>query len=167
MASSKTFALAPRSGASQLVRVPADPAHAISPGQLLSYDGAACRPATATAVVGGALEDAQQAFARTFLGVAHGRSPAGDGGPVSVDVSPTAVYAAAREPGEAVAFGAYLTPADDGAALSSARLAVAGGGGGAVGRAVEAKAAGDPGPVRVSFASAFCTAAANVAGFLG
>ena len=171
MISSTSFALAPRSGASQLVRVPADPAHAISPGQLLSYDGAACRPATATAVVGGALEDVQQAFARTFLGVAHGRSPAGDGGPVSVDVSPAAVYAADVEPGPAVPFGAPLAPAaepdgDGGQRLSAGRLAAVGSPGGAMARALEARPAGSAGPVRAGLASAFAPGSANAAGLL-
>ena len=160
------FKISPRSGPSWLVRVPADPAHAIAPGDLVYLSGGLARPTSAASMADGAT-DAREAVALAFLGVAHSASPAGGGGPVSVDVSPAAVYAAAREPGEAVPFGAYLTPADDGAALSSARLAVAGGGGGAVGRAVEAKAAGDPGPVRVSFASAFCTAAAHVAGLVG
>ena len=162
------FKISPRSGPSWLARVPADPAYAIAPGELLSLHGGLCRPASATAVGPdpGDDTDAREAFCSAFLGVAHSASPAGDGGPVSVDLSPSAVYAADCEPG-AVAFGDPLGPAADGPALSSARLTAGVNRGAAVGRAVEARAAGDFRPVRVSFSSAFCTAANHVAGLLG
>ena len=152
-----------RSGPTWLVRVPADPAHAISPGDLLGLHNGQARPAAATPWEDDA-DTTRENFAAGFLGVAHSASPAGDAGPVSVDIGPAAVYAPACEPG-GFAFGQPVGPADDGGALSNVRLAPAGTTG-AVGRAVEAAPAA-AGRVRASFASAFCTAANHRAGQTG
>ena len=157
-------ALTYRSGPTQLVRVAADPAHAIRPGMLLGLAGGLARPASATPWDED-LAGTREAFAQTFLGVAHSASPAGEGGPVSVDLGPGGVYAPALEPG-GCAFGQPLAPADDGGTLSDVRVAAVADPGEAIGRAVEAA---DPAAaaVRAAFASAFCTASSHVRAAVG
>ena len=158
-----TPALTYRSGRVRLVRAAADPGYAVAPGTPVCLTGGLVRPASGVPWAGDGAAT-RGAFAGAFLGVAHSASPAGDGGPVSVDVSPDAVYALPLEPG-GCDLGAPLGPADDGTALADARLTVAGPGA-AVGRAAEAA-----GPaareVRVTFASAFAAGTGHAAALLG
>ncbi|NNJ27759.1 hypothetical protein [Alienimonas chondri] len=145
-----------RTGPTQLVRVPSDPAFAIRPGMLLGLFGGAVRPPSGTPWLGD-LATTRGLFSDSFVGVAHSAAEAGESAMVSVDVSPLSVYAPALEPG-GIAFGGSLAPADAGGELSDDLLAPAGDRAAAVGLAMETVAADAP-AVRASFASVYSPAA--------
>ncbi|MFH5806185.1 hypothetical protein [Alienimonas sp. DA493] len=143
-------ALTYRTGPTQLVRVPSDPAFTIRPGMLVGLWGSVVRPPSGTPWAGD-LNATQGLFAEVFLGVAHSVAEAGESRTVSVDLSPLAVYAPALEAG-GCAFGTPLAPADAGGELSDELLTPVAGRITAVGLALEAADADAP-RVRAAFAS--------------
>ncbi|QDT15131.1 hypothetical protein [Alienimonas californiensis] len=145
-----------RTGPTQLVRVPSDPAFTIRPGMLVGLFGSAIRPPSGTPWAGD-VDATRSVFAEVFLGVAHSAAEAGVSQMVSVDLSPLAVYAPALEAG-GCAFGAGLAPADAGGELSDDLLAPTGSRASAVGLALETAAADAP-VVRAAFASVYSPAA--------
>ncbi len=80
-----------RSGQVQLRKVRVDADTVIEAGDLVWLDGDDAKPASMFAW-NTDLATTQSSFAAVFLGVAHQQSRAGDSDPISVDVSPHAVY---------------------------------------------------------------------------
>lgn len=151
-----------RTGPTQLVRAPSDPAFAIRPGMLVGLFNGTLRPPSGTPWSGDAATT-RALFAEVFVGVAHSAADAGESVAVSVDVSPLSIYAPALEPG-GCGFGTPLAPADLGGELSDERLAAVGDREGAIGLAMETVAADAP-AVRTAFASAHSPAANHVLAF--
>ncbi|WP_013627525.1 capsid cement protein [Rubinisphaera brasiliensis] len=153
-----------RSGQVQLQRVRVDSETVIEAGDLVFLDGDDAKPA-ADFTWDTDLATTQAGFAAVFLGVAHQPSPAGEAEPISVDVSPFSVYefdvaASTYEVGD------LLGPDSVGTALQSQQCEAVASSGLAIGRAVEYRATSSL-RLRVSFASAFHAASANVNAAVG
>ncbi|MEZ6046572.1 MAG: hypothetical protein R3C11_13565, partial [Planctomycetaceae bacterium] len=141
-----------RSGQVQLVKVRVDSSTVIEAGDLVFLDGDDVKPA-ADFTWDTDLATTQAAFAAAFLGVAHQASANGDTEPVSVDVSPHAVYefdvaATTYEVGE------LLGPDENSSALHAQQLESVANGGLAIARAVEYRSTSSS-LLRVNLASAF------------
>ncbi|MEM9700858.1 MAG: hypothetical protein AAF907_00270 [Planctomycetota bacterium] len=149
-----------RSGPTQMVRAPSDPAYAIRPGMLVGLFSGVLRPPSGTPWAD-EVNATRELFSGSFLGVAHTSSEVGESETISVDISPMAVYAPAVEPG-GVALGTPLGPADAGGALSDDLLAPVGNRERAIALAMETVSATET-VVRVGFASAFNPAANHTA----
>lgn len=152
-----------RSGQVHLRKVRVDSGTVIEAGDLVWLDGDDAKPASAFTWTTN-LATTQGNFAAKFLGVAHQPSPAGDTTPISIDVSPDAVYefdvaAAAYE------LGQPLGPDESSSTLMNKQLegAVAAS---AIARAAEYTASGAT-TARVTFASAYHTSSANTNAAIG
>lgn len=145
-----------RSGQVHLRRFRVAEATEIVPGMLVCLDADRLVPASSLPTAA--------AVAAQFAGVAHQRSEAGQTEPVSVDVSPLAVYEGAVEPsafeiGELLAASVDVAPSDD-------TLAAAAGPDEAIAMAAEFADAGRT-RLRVTFASTVCTASSHQLAQLG
>lgn len=152
-----------RSGQVHLRKVRVDAGSVISAGDLLWLDGDNAKPASQFAWDDD-LATTQAAFAEKFLGVAHQPSAAGETAPVSVDVSPDAVYEFDVH-GAAYELGQPLGPDELSGSLMNQQLEAA-----VAASAIARAAEYTPGTVstlRVTFASAFHTSSANANAALG
>ncbi|WP_437194145.1 hypothetical protein [Planctomicrobium sp. SH527] len=152
-----------RSGQVHLRKVRVDSATVIEAGDLVWLDTDDAKPASAFTWTTN-LATTQGNFAAKFLGVAHQPSAAGETAPISIDVSPESVYefdvaSAAYE------LGAPLGPDEGSSSLQSKQLETAVTTS-AIARAAE-YTAGSVTTLRVTFASAFHTASANVNAAIG
>lgn len=111
------------------------------------------------------LPTTQSAFAAAFIGVAHQQSAAGDTDDVTVDVSPSSVYEFDTNPA-AYEVGDVLGPDELTSTLMNQQLEAVASGTLGIARAAEHKPAGSS-LLRVTFASAFQTASANVNAAIG
>jgi hypothetical protein len=104
-------------------------------------------------------------FAAVFLGVCHQPSADGETDPVSVDLSPLAVY---EYDCDSATFevGSLLAPDGDSDSLDAQRLAKVSNAAHAIARAAEYKAAAAT-LIRAQFASAFHVGSANVNAAIG
>lgn len=155
-----------RSGRVHLARVRVDSATVIEKGDLVYLDTDDVKPASSF-TWDTDLATTQAAFAAAFLGVAHEQSASGDTDPISVDLSPDAVYefdvaSATYEVGD------MLGPDKDGGnnKLMDQQLEAVASGGLGIARAAEYKAAAAT-ALRVTLASAYYTGSANVNANLG
>ena len=153
-----------RSGQVQLHKVRVDSNTVIEAGDLVYLDGDDAKPASSF-TWSSDLATTQSNFAAKFLGVAHQSSAAGETKDISVDLSPYAVYEFD------VAAGTYevgddLAPDESSSHLMSQQLEAVASGTLAIARAAEYKSASST-QLRVTFASAFSTASANVNAAIG
>lgn len=113
------------------------------------------------------LPTTQAAFAAVFLGVAHEQSADGDTDPVSVDLSPDAVYEF-DVPSGTYEVGDVLGPdeAAGGSALTDQQLEAVASGTLGIARSTEFKAAAST-SLRVLLASAYYAGSANVNAAIG
>ncbi len=153
-----------RSGLIQLIRLPVSSATVIEPGDMLFVSGGVVAPA-ADFTWTTDLATTQAAFAAAFVGIAYTGSADGETEPVSVDVSPLAVYESEANPA-AFDVGDLLAPAETLSALASQTLDVVGSASLAIARAMETTTASSP-TVRACFASSIHTASANVNAAIG
>jgi len=153
-----------RSGLVQLVRFPVSSGTVIEPGDLLFLSAGVVAPA-ADFTWTTDLATTQAAFAAAFVGVAYTGSADGETEPVSVDISPLAVYESEANPA-AFAIGDLLGPAETSSALASQTLDQVGAAAQAIARAMETTASNSP-IVRACFASSIHTASANVNAAVG
>ena len=153
-----------RSGIVQLVRCPVLSATVIEPGDLVWLDSGNAKPASDFAWTTD-LATTRGNFAAKFLGLAHTGSEDGETEPISVDVSPFAVYEC-----EAAALnyrvGDPLAPAETVSALSNRQLEQVANVAHAIARSAEATAALATN-VRACFASAYHAGSANVNAAIG
>ena len=152
-----------RSGQVLLQRIRVDSATEISAGDMVFLDTDDVKPASSF-TWSTDLATTQGAFAAAFLGIAHQPSEVGETDPISVDVSPQAIYefdvvSAAYE------VGALLGPDGSSSLLVNQRLkaAVAAS---AIARSAEYQGSGTT-ALRVMFASAFHTGSGNVNSAVG
>jgi hypothetical protein len=153
-----------RSGQVQLHKLRVDANTVIEAGDLVWLDGDDVKPASDFPWTTD-LPTTQAAFAASFIGVAHQQSASGDTEDISVDVSPHSVYefdadAATYEVGD------LLGPDEISSTLANQKLEAVGSSGLAIARAAEYRA-NAAATLRVSFASAFHTASANVNAAVG
>ncbi|MCA8996700.1 MAG: DUF2190 family protein [Planctomycetaceae bacterium] len=152
-----------RSGQVHLRKVPVDANTVIEAGDLVWLDGAIAKPASDLDWQTD-LATTQSEFAARFLGVAHQPSKAGETAPISVDVSPDAVYEFDCNP-TLYSLGQSLGVDANGSQLMNKQLEIANPVN-SVARAAEFT----DGPVstlRVTFASAFYTGSSNASAALG
>lgn len=152
-----------RSGQVHLRKVRVDSQTVISAGDLLWLDGDDAKPASQFNWDEN-LATTQAAFAELFLGIAHQPSAAGETAPVSVDVSPDAVYEFDVH-GAPYELGQPLGPDELSASLMNQQLEAATAGA-AIARAAEFTP-DNVATLRVTFASAFHTSSANANAALG
>ncbi|MFW6125430.1 MAG: hypothetical protein ACOC46_04710 [Pirellulales bacterium] len=155
-----------RSGRVHLAKVRVDSAAVIERSDLVYLDTDDAKPASSFPWDTD-LPTTQSGFAALFLGVAHEQSANGDTDPISVDLSPDAVYefdvaSATYEVGDA------LGPDQDGAntQLMDQQLEAVASGSLGIARAAEYHAAATT-ALRVTLASAYYTGSANVNAALG
>jgi hypothetical protein len=153
-----------RSGQVHLVKVRVDAATVIESGDLVWLDTDDAKPASAFTWTTN-LATTQGNFAAKFLGVAHQASPADDDSPISVDISPLSVYEMDVHPAT-YEIGATLGPDEASSTLMDQQLETVASAANAIARAVEVRAQ-SAGTVRVTFASAYSTASANVNAAIG
>lgn len=152
-----------RSGQVQLRKVRVEAATAIEAGDLIWLDGDSAKPASEFPWTTN-LTTTQSNFAAQFLGVAHQPSRQGETLPVSVDVSPEAVYE--FDVNQAVyELGQTLGPDNSGNSLLNKQLEAADATS-SIARAAE-YATTPATTLRVTFASAYSTMSANVNAGLG
>jgi hypothetical protein len=152
-----------RSGQVQLVKCRVDAGTVIEAGDMVWLDGDDVKPASAFAWDTN-LATTQGAFAAKFIGIAHQQSKSGDTAPISVDLSPLSVYEM-DVPATTYEVGAPLGPDEASSLLMDQQLETAAAAN-AIARAVEFKATAAA-TLRVSFASAFSVASANVNAAVG
>jgi hypothetical protein len=153
-----------RSGQVELVRVRVDSGTVIEAGDLVFLDTDDAKPAS-DFTWDTDLATTQGEFAAKFLGVAHQPSADGETDPISVDVSPHAVYefdanAATYEVGD------VLGPDELSSALMDQQLEAVATPDLGIARAAEYKAASSS-KLRVRFASGYHTASANANAAIG
>jgi hypothetical protein len=153
-----------RSGQVQLVKCRVDADTIIEAGDMVWLDGDDVKPASAFAWDTN-LATTQGAFAAKFIGIAHQQSKDGDTTPISVDLSPLSVYEM-DVPATTYEIGAALGPDESSSTLMDQQLETVGSAANGIARAVEFKATASA-TLRVSFASAFCAASANVNAAVG
>lgn len=153
-----------RSGQVQLVKGRVDSASVIEAGDLVFLDGDDVKSAGSFAWDTD-LATTQGGFAAKFLGVAHEGSEDGKTDPISVDVSPFAIYEfdVANDTYE---LGELLGPDEGTSELNATQLASVGSSGLGIARAME-YTEGDRRQLRVSFCSAFQAGSANVNAAVG
>lgn len=138
------------------LRVAAD--SVIVPGELVWMDEGLARPASEFPWTTNAATT-RTAFAAVFAGIAHQGSKAGETMPISVDVSPHAIYEMSVD-GGTFAVGDALAPAVEENALVSDRLAKVTDSTHAIGRAAEYHTASST-LLRVQLASALQVGSGN------
>lgn len=152
-----------RSGQVHLRKVRVDADSVIEAGDLVWLDTDDAKPASEFTWTTN-LATTQGNFAAKFLGVAHQPSAAGDTAPISVDVSPDAVYEFDVASGS-YELGQPLGPDENSSALMNKQLE------GAVAASAIARAAefttGAVTTLRVTFASAYHTGSGNVNANIG
>jgi hypothetical protein len=153
-----------RSGQVQLVKCRVDSGTVIEAGDMVWLDTDDVKPASAFAWTTN-LATSQGNFAAKFIGIAHQQSANGDTTPISVDISPLSVYEM-DVPATTYEVGGLLGPDESSSTLMDQQLETVGSGAAAIARAVEYKATASS-TLRVSFASAFSTASANVNAGIG
>jgi len=152
-----------RSGQVQLVKCRVDSGTVIEAGDMVWLDSDDVKPASAFTWTTN-LATTQGAFAAKFIGIAHQQSKDGETASISVDVSPLSVYEM-DVPSTTYEVGAMLGPDESSSALQDQQLETAVSAA-AIARSVEFKATAS-GTLRVSFASAFSAASANVNAAVG
>ncbi len=153
-----------RSGQVHLIKCRVEAGTVIEAGDMVWLDGDDAKPASAFAWDTN-LAMTQGAFAAKFLGIAHQQSPAGDTAPISVDISPLSVYEM-DVPSTTYEVGGLLGPDESTGALMDQQLETVASNAAAIARGVEFKATAS-GTLRVTFASAYSTASANVNAAVG
>lgn len=153
-----------RSGQVHLIKCRVDAGTVIEAGDMVWLDGDDVKPASAFAWDTN-LATTQGGFAAKFIGVAHQQSADGDTAPLSVDLSPLSVYEM-DVPSTTYEVGGLLGPDESSSTLMDQQLESVASGAAAIARAVEFKATAS-GTLRVSFASAFSAASANVNAAIG
>jgi hypothetical protein len=155
-----------RSGQVHLAKVRVDSATVIEKSDLVYLDSDDAKPAS-DFTWDTDLPTTQAAFAAVFLGVAHEQSADGDTDPVSVDLSPDAVYEFDVASGT-YEVGDVLGPdeAAGGDELMSQQLEAVASGTLGIARATEYKAAAST-RLRVMLASAYYAGSANVIANIG
>lgn len=153
-----------RSGQVHLHKLRVDAETVLSAGDLVYLDADDVKPASDFPWEGD-LRTTQAAFAAAFLGVVHQQSAAGQTDDVSVDLSPQAVYEFDVHPA-AYEVGDVLGPDENAGALMNQQLEAVVSGTRGIARAAEYKPAGAS-TLRVTFASAFHTGAANAHASIG
>ncbi len=153
-----------RSGQVELRKVRVDAETVIEAGDLVWLDTDDIKPASAFAWTTN-LATTQANFAAKFLGVAHQPSAAGETDPISVDVSPFAIYefdvaSATYE------VGGLLGPDEGSSTLMHQQLETVAAAGSAIARSVEYRGSSHT-KLRVQFASAFHCGSSNVNGQIG
>lgn len=153
-----------RSGQVQLQKFKVEADTVLEAGDLVWLDDDVVKPAS-DFTWDTNLATTQAAFADLFVGVVHEQSAVGETDPVSVDLSPHAVYefdaaSAAYEVGD------ELGPDELSSHLMDQQLEAVATGTRAIARAAEYKPAGST-SLRVTFASAFSTGSANSAAAIG
>ena len=150
-----------RSGQVHLARLRVDSATVIEKSDLVFLDTDDVKPASAFTWTSD-LPTTQAAFAAVFLGVAHEQSADGDVDPVSIDLSPDAVYEFDVASGT-YEVGDVLGPdeAGGGSALADQQLEAVASGTLGIARSTEYKAAAST-ALRVMLASAYYAGSANV-----
>lgn len=144
-----------RSGVTQLIKVRVDADTVIEAGDMVWLNTDDVRPASAYAWETDLLST-QESFAEFFLGIAHEPSPAGETAPISVDISPLAIYEMDCPPGN-YEVGRLMAPWGTTPNLKNQSISAAAGDG--IARAVEYRTNADT--LRVTFASAWHTASNN------
>ena len=152
-----------RSGIVHLVRFEVAPATVIEPGDLLFLTSGKVEPAAMFPWTTD-LATTRAAFAAAFVGVAHTGSADGEDEPVSVDVSPLAIYEVEVNTA-AFQIGNPLAPAETVNALDSQLLEQTGNAAEAIARCMESAAAAPS--IRCCLASSIHTASANVNAAVG
>ncbi|HVJ68383.1 MAG TPA: hypothetical protein VM510_10385 [Caulifigura sp.] len=153
-----------RSGQVHLVKCRVDADTVIEAGDMVWLDTDDVKPASAFAWDTN-LATTQGSFAAKFIGVAHQQSANGDTAPISVDISPLSVYEM-DVPSTTYEVGGLLGPDNASTTLMNQQLETVGSAAAAIARAVEYKATAAA-SLRVSFASAYSTASANVNAAVG
>ncbi len=153
-----------RSGQVELRKVRVDSGTVIEAGDLVYLDADDVKPASQFPW-NTDLATTQSAFAAVFLGVAHQPSAAGETDPVSVDLSPHAVYEFDVNPAT-YELGDALGPDEQSAALMNQQLEAVASGTLGIARAAEYRGT-TAGTLRVVFASAYHPGSANVNASLG
>lgn len=148
-----------RSGQVDLAKVRVDAGTVIAAGDLLYLDGDDAKPAASFPWTSD-LATTQTAFAQAFLGVAHEPSPAGSSAPISVDLSPLAVYEFDCD-SDTYEVGGLIGPDGEASALFSQRLTKVATPARAIGRAAEFKASAAT-LLKVRLASAWHPASHNL-----
>jgi len=148
-----------RSGPVQLIKASVDSGSAIEPGDLLYLDSGTARPASEF-TWDTDLATTQAAFADAFLGIAHERSEVGETEPISVDISPQAIYEFDLD-ASSYTLGDLLGPDEATSTLMTQQLEAVGTTARAIARLVEITS-GFVSKARVTFASAYSTGSANV-----
>ncbi len=153
-----------RSGQVDLHKLRVDDDTVLSAGDLVYLDTDDVKPASEFPFTTD-LATTRGNFAAVFLGVCHQPSADGDTTPVSIDLSPLAVYEFDVEPGT-FEVGGKLACDGDSDGLSNQQLAKVSSAATAIARAAEYKAIASS-LLRVQFASAFHTASSNVNAAIG
>lgn len=149
-----------RSGPVQLVKANVDSASVVEPGDLVYLDTSVVRPASEFTWDTN-LATTQASFADVFVGVSHERSEAGDTAPISVDISPHAIYEFDADISD-YTLGQLVGPDEDSSTLMNQQLEAVAASARGVARCMEFTN-GFVTRVRVSFASAFSTGSASTA----
>jgi len=153
-----------RSGQVQLVKCRVDSGTVIEAGDLVWLDTDDAKPASAFSWTTN-LATTQGGFAAKFLGVAHQKSASGDDLPISVDISPLSVYEMDVN-ASTYEVGGLLGPDESSSTLMNQQLETVSSAANAIARAVEYRSVSSS-TLRVSLASAFSVASANVNAAIG
>lgn len=153
-----------RSGTVQLQKVRVDAGTVIEPGDMVYLDTDDVKPASAFTWTTD-LATTQGAFAAKFLGIAHQGSEEGETDPVSVDVSPLAIYEFDAHSGT-YEVGHLLGPDQVSSVLLDQKVVGVSSAAAAIARSAEYKATASS-SLRVNFASAFFTGSGNVNSAIG
>jgi hypothetical protein len=153
-----------RSGQVHLVKCRVDSETVIEAGDLVWLDTDDAKPASDFSWTTN-LATTQGAFAAKFLGVAHQKSASGDDLPISVDISPLSVYEMDVN-ASTYEVGGLLGPDESSSTLMNQQLETVSSAANAIARAVEYRSVSSS-VLRVTLASAFSTASANVNAAVG
>lgn len=153
-----------RSGQVDLHRLRVDEDIELNAGDLVYLDVNDVRPASEFPFTTD-LATTRGNFAALFLGVCHQSSAVGETTPVSVDLSPMAIYEFDIEPG-LFELGDKIACSGNSDGLANQELVKVGSAATAIGRSAEYKGVASS-TLRVQFASAFHTASSNVNAALG
>lgn len=154
-----------RCGQVFLVKVPVDSKSKLEAGDMVWMDNGVAKPASDFPFINN-WGEMQRAFVAKFLGIAHQQSCDGDTAPISVDVSPLSVYEMDIDTSLPVNLGDTFGPTFANPQHLLNQVLDRAEPSRSIARAAEFKKLGG-GTLRMSFASAYCTASANVHAQLG
>lgn len=154
-----------RSGQVFLVKVPVDSNTQIEAGDMVWLDAGRVKPASAFPFINN-WGDMQRAFVEKFLGIAHQQSNDGDTNPISVDVSPLSIYEMDIDTSLPISIGDTFSPTFANPRQLLNQMLYRSEADRSIARTAEFTQMGRT-TLRMSFASAFCTASANAHARLG